>query len=112
MAAMCRGTPRGTGLPSTPSGPLVCELHRFDFRRAQPMPVRGPCEATLSGVQANDRTTYLGKRRRLMGPAEVSPVIVSRPTWRSENFASESDNLRRSPTMTGETSAEIGRAHV
>ena len=46
---------------------------------------------------ANDRTRYLGKRRRLMGPAEVTPVIVSRPTSRSENVASESDNFRRFP---------------
>ena len=30
-------------------------------------------------AEANDRTRYL-ERRRLMGPAEVTPVSVSRPT--------------------------------
>src|SRR4029453_7786434 len=75
----------------------------------QVSPATAPWWSTVRGVSANDRTRYLGERRRLMGPAEVTPVIVSRPTLRSENVAVGSDNFRRSPwtvPLTGPESSE------
>src|SRR5262245_38365706 len=91
MAAMGGGTPKAQ-LPPQVAGQVSTAT--------APVMVNGPWRSSERPAP------YLGKRRRLMGPAEVAPVIVSRPTWRSENVASDSDNFRRSPWIVPLTGPE------